>query len=143
MLQEAAGAADDFGAKLTPIHSRRDFEQLIKGDKPVVVDFMAPWCGKCRMIAPFVDELSEKYPDMVSLVDIWMCINHFSLLCLLWLALAPAGLVSDSRAFGVCQCKDVTCSIVAIHSRCSLQWHGTQDPNRYEKSTDLKAPSVA
>eukprot|EP00878_Enallax_costatus_P000963 GHUV01001095.1.p1 GENE.GHUV01001095.1~~GHUV01001095.1.p1 ORF type:complete len:397 (+),score=108.41 GHUV01001095.1:156-1346(+) len=63
--KESAGAADDFGAKLTPVHSRRDFEQLIKGDKPVVVDFMAPWCGKCRMIAPFVDELAEKYPDMV------------------------------------------------------------------------------
>lgn len=36
------------------------------GDKPVVVDFMAGWCGKCRMIAPFVDELAEKHPGLVS-----------------------------------------------------------------------------
>jgi peroxiredoxin (alkyl hydroperoxide reductase subunit C) len=63
--KEAAGAADEFGANLTPIKSRRDFEQLIKGDKPVVVDFMAGWCGKCRMIAPFVDELAEKHPGLV------------------------------------------------------------------------------
>lgn len=63
--KEAAGAADEFGANLTPIKSRRDFEQLIKGDKPVVVDFMAGWCGKCRMIAPFVDELAVKHPGLV------------------------------------------------------------------------------
>jgi peroxiredoxin (alkyl hydroperoxide reductase subunit C) len=63
--KEAAGASDEFGANLTPIKSRRDFEQLIKGDKPVVVDFMAGWCGKCRMIAPFVDELAEKHPGLV------------------------------------------------------------------------------
>jgi thiol-disulfide isomerase/thioredoxin len=64
-LQEAA-AEEEFGAKLTPINNRRDFEALIQGNRPVVVDFMAPWCGKCRMIAPFVDELAEKHPNMVS-----------------------------------------------------------------------------
>eukprot|EP00882_Tetradesmus_deserticola_P000619 GHRQ01000676.1.p1 GENE.GHRQ01000676.1~~GHRQ01000676.1.p1 ORF type:complete len:437 (+),score=128.24 GHRQ01000676.1:130-1311(+) len=60
-----AAAEDEFGAKLTPINNRRDFETLVQGNRPVVVDFMAPWCGKCRMIAPFVDELAEKHPDMV------------------------------------------------------------------------------
>ena len=39
---------------------------VFTGDKPVVVDFMAGWCGKCRMIAPFVDELAEKHPGLVS-----------------------------------------------------------------------------
>lgn len=63
--QEAVGAADEFGAKLVPVKSRRDFENLVSGQSPVVVDFMAPWCGKCRMIAPFVDELAEKHPNMV------------------------------------------------------------------------------
>eukprot|EP00775_Hariotina_reticulata_P012210 gene12210-12347_t len=62
--KESASGEDEFGAKLQPIKSRRDFETLIAGNKPVVMDFMAPWCGKCRMIAPFVDELAEKYPDM-------------------------------------------------------------------------------
>jgi thiol-disulfide isomerase/thioredoxin len=54
---------------LTPINNKRDFEALIQGNRPVVVDFMAPWCGKCRMIAPFVDELAEKHPNMVSLTS--------------------------------------------------------------------------
>src|ERR1041384_4764227 len=38
-----------------------DFEQLINGDKPVFVDFWAPWCGPCRIIGPIVEELAPSY----------------------------------------------------------------------------------
>jgi len=48
------------------------------GDKPCVIDFMAPWCGKCRMIAPFVDELAEKHQDMVRGVCIMIRIHGVS-----------------------------------------------------------------
>ncbi|MDL2256732.1 thioredoxin [Bacteroidales bacterium OttesenSCG-928-I14] len=38
-----------------------NFKELISGDKLVVVDFWAEWCGPCKMIAPFVDELATEY----------------------------------------------------------------------------------
>jgi len=39
-----------------------DFEkEVVKSELPVLVDLWAPWCVPCRMIAPIVDKLSEKY----------------------------------------------------------------------------------
>jgi thioredoxin 1 len=39
--------------------------EVLKNDLPVLVDFWAPWCGPCRMVAPIVDELSEEYSGKV------------------------------------------------------------------------------
>lgn len=36
-------------------------EQVLKSDKPVMVDFWAAWCGPCRMVGPIIDQISEEY----------------------------------------------------------------------------------
>ena len=43
-----------------------DFEaQVVRADKPVLVDFWAPWCGPCKAIGPMIEKLAASYGDQI------------------------------------------------------------------------------
>jgi thioredoxin 1 len=46
--------------------TNENFESLKNGQLPLVVDFWATWCGPCRMVAPIISELAEKYDGRIA-----------------------------------------------------------------------------
>ena len=54
------------------VHITKDnFQTLATADKPLLIDFWATWCGPCKMIAPFIEEIAAERDDiLVGKVDV-------------------------------------------------------------------------
>ena len=46
------------------------FKQSVTGDKPLLVDFWAPWCGYCRRIGPAYDQIAAEYSDRLTVAKV-------------------------------------------------------------------------
>ena len=57
----------------TLVVTDEDFEQqVLKSDKPVMVEYWAPWCGPCRAVAPILEALANEYADKVVVAKVNM-----------------------------------------------------------------------
>ena len=56
--------------KVTHVTDANFESEVIKSDKPVMIDFWAPWCGPCKAIAPSIDELATEYDGRMKFVKL-------------------------------------------------------------------------
>jgi thiol-disulfide isomerase/thioredoxin len=69
MLAATVGTHPHFLTAAPPVNDDTFEELVLKSNVPVLIDFWAPWCGPCRMIAPLIDELATEYNGKLKCVS--------------------------------------------------------------------------
>jgi thioredoxin 1 len=75
---------------------------VLKGDKPTLVDFWAPWCGPCRAIGPVLEEIAKEYGERINVVKVNVDDNpktslQYDVQCIPTLLLIKDGQVRESQ----------------------------------------------
>lgn len=56
---------NDMAMNITELHAENFEQEVVNADRPVCIDFWAPWCGPCRMLAPELKALADEYAGRV------------------------------------------------------------------------------
>ena len=103
---------------MAKVITNTNFQEVIAGDKPVMIDFWATWCGPCRILSPTVDEIADEYADKITVAkckvdDAEEIAMQFRIMSIPTLIFLKGGEVVDKRV-GVVSKDEIVSIINAI-----------------------------